>query len=307
MRAIALLNGLVSLALLCVPLCMAHPVDTGNGPAKPPAPKTTTPAPKTTPVYLSFGVYQSDKATDMYRKFIPLIEAIQGDLELRLGRPTDIEMQIFKTYEDGIEALAKGKVDFVRFGPSPYILAKRKNPGLELLAMELEEGKKSFHGCVVVPRASKIQKLSDLRGKSFAFGDKNSTIGRFLVQELMLNEGLHARDLGRYEYLDRHDKVAAAVLAGDFDAGSVKESNFEESKGALRALVKFENVTKPWVARSGLDADVVAGLRAGLLDMKDSAALKSLKVSGFAPTSDAEYLEVQKSMAAAEAFEAPPQ
>jgi phosphonate transport system substrate-binding protein len=242
----------------------------------------------------------------MYRKFTPVIESIQADVEKRLGRPTDIEIQIFKTYEDGIEAVCKGTVDFVRFGPSPYILAKRKNADLELIAMELEDGQKQFNGCIVVPRDSKIRELSELRGKSFAFGDRNSTIGRYLVQEHLLSVGIRASDLGRHEYLERHDKVAAAVLAGDFEAGAVKESNHLESKDKLRALVTFPNVTKPWVARAGLDQEVVNGLRAGLLELKDPIALKALKVSGFALTSDKEYEPVRQSMKAAEAFEAPP-
>jgi phosphonate transport system substrate-binding protein len=296
MRALAILTGLASLALLFGSFVGAQE----------PAPIVQTGGGKVVPLRLTFGVYQSDKATEMYRKFTPVIESIQVDVEKRLGRPTDIEIQIFKTYEDGIDALCKGTVDFVRFGPSPYILAKRKNPALELIAMELEDGKKQFNGCIVVPKDSKITSLAELRGKSFAFGDRNSTIGRYLVQEHLLKEGIHAMDLGRQEYLERHDKVAAAVLAGEFEAGAVKESNFEEAKGQLRALVIFPNVTKPWVARAGLSQEIVGGVRGALLDLKDPLALKSLKVSGFAETSDKEYESVQQSMKAAEAFESPP-
>lgn len=295
MRSMALLPGLACCALLTASLV------TGQEPA----PVVRTGTPKTTPLHLSFGLYQSDKATEMYRKFTPIIEAIQNDVEKRLSRPTDIEMVIFKTYEDGIEALAKGKVDFARFGPAPYILAKRKNDALGLLAMELEDGKKEFNGCIVVPRDSKIRELADLKGKSFAFGDRNSTIGRYLVQENLLKAGIHASDLGRYEYLERHDKVAAAVLAGDFEAGSVKESNCEEAKGQLRPLLTFRNVTKPWVSRAGLEVDTVNALRASLLEIKDPAALKTLKVSGFAECTDAEYESVRQSMQAAEKFESP--
>lgn len=293
---------LASLLLLLLPaaLCLA-PFVSAQGP-KPEEKVIQTGAPKLPPLHLTFGLYQSDKATEMYRKFTPLIETIQADVEKRLGRPTDIEMQIFKTYEQGIDALATGKVDFVRFGPASYILARQKNEAVTLIAMELEDGKKVFNGCIVVPRDSKIAQLQDLRGKSFAFGDKNSTIGRFLVQEHLLKAGLHGSDLGRFEYLDRHDKVAAAVLAGDFDAGAVKESNLDESKGQLRALVTFPNVTKPWVAREGLDAGVLAALHDSLLSLKDPAALKPLKVSGFADATDAEYDVVRQSMRAADQF-----
>jgi ethanolamine ammonia-lyase large subunit len=95
----------------------------------------------------------------------------------------------------------------------------------------------------------------------------------------------------------------ACVLAGDFDAGAVKEANLEESKGQLRAVLTFQNVTKPWVARSGLDPLVGGALRSALLELRDAGALKTLKVSGFSTTSDAEYRAVRLSMQAAEAFD----
>jgi phosphonate transport system substrate-binding protein len=299
MRALVVLLGLLT-AVLCVrTFVSAQP---------PPAEVKVVQAggKKSAPLHLWFGLYQSDKATEMYRKFTPVIEAIQSDVEKRLGRSTDIEMRIFKTYDDGIEALAKGTVDFVRFGPAPYILAKQRNKSIELIVMELEEGKKQFNGCIVVPRDSKIRELADLRERTFAFGDRNSTIGRYLVQEHLLKAGIRATDLGRYEYLDRHDKVAAAVLAGDFEAGAVKESNLDESKGQLRALVTFPNVTKPWVARAGLEPATLEALRASLLTLTDPVVLKPMKVSGFAECSDAEYDSVRQSMRAAEAFESPP-
>ncbi|MBK8179588.1 MAG: PhnD/SsuA/transferrin family substrate-binding protein [Planctomycetes bacterium] len=299
MRLSTLLLGLLPLALCLAPFVAAQ------GPA-PEVKVIQTGTTKPQPLHLTFGLYQSDKATEMYRTFTPVIEAIQADVERRLGRPTDIEMEIFKTYDAGIEALAKGKVDFVRFGPAPYILAKQKNPDLRLIAMELEDGKKQFNGCIVVARDSSIQELAHLRGKSFAFGDRNSTIGRFLVQEFLLKADIRASDLGRYEYLDRHDKVAAAVLAGDFDAGAVKESNLEGSKGQLRALVTFPNVTKPWVGRSDLDPAVVESLRASLLALKDPSVLKAMKISGFAEASDSDYDAVRRSIRAADAFEPPP-
>src|SRR5690349_5781351 len=99
MRALALLAGLAAGAALLVPSFVA-----GQEPS-PEVKVIQTGTGKSTPLHLSFGLYQSDKATEMYRKFTPVIEAIQSDVEKRLGRPTDIEMQIYKTYEDGIEAL----------------------------------------------------------------------------------------------------------------------------------------------------------------------------------------------------------
>ncbi|MBC8200415.1 MAG: hypothetical protein H8E86_00095, partial [Planctomycetes bacterium] len=42
------------------------------------------------PLRLEFGVYPSDRATVMYRKFSPILDAIRVPLENQLNREVDI-------------------------------------------------------------------------------------------------------------------------------------------------------------------------------------------------------------------------
>jgi phosphonate transport system substrate-binding protein len=267
-----------------------------------------SPAPKkldSPPLYLTFGVYTSEKATVMYRSFTPVIEALTETMESKLQRPVDVKLYIFKNYDEGIEALASGKVDFVRFGPASYILAKEKQAGVQLIAMETEGGDKRFQGAVFVRKDSPVQKLSDLKGKKFAFGDQNSTIGRYLVQAELVKAGITSGDLGGYKYLGRHDTVVKAVEVGDFDAGSAMLSSVESSnaKGQFRIIAKFDNVTKPWVARKGLERSTVEAIEQGLCSIQDQALLKELKITGFVPTSEKEFDFVREGMKLAERFE----
>jgi phosphate/phosphite/phosphonate ABC transporter binding protein len=270
-----------------------------------PARKPAVEDPK--PMSLSFGVYQSDKATVMYRSFTPVLEALTASMESALGRPVDIKLTIFQSYEDGIESLARGEVDFVRFGPASYITTKARQPGIELIAMETESGDKRFKGLIIVQKESPIRTIADLRGKRFAFGDPNSTIGRYLVQAELIKAGITGKDLKDFQYLGRHDTVVKAVEIGDFDAGSVMQQTFEKAnaKGTLRVLASFENVTKPWVARKGLETSTFDAIRAGLYSLKDPAVLKELKITGFVPTSDEEYALVREGMKLAEEFDNP--
>jgi phosphonate transport system substrate-binding protein len=256
------------------------------------------------PLSLNFGVYQTEKSTEIYRTFTPIIESLTTIMETRLHRPVDIKLVISKDYADTIESLIRGDVDFVRVGPASYVTAKVKQAGVELIAMETEGGDKIFKGVVIVRKDSPIKTLADLRGKKFAFGDQNSTIGRYLIQAELYKAGITSADLAAYKYLGRHDIVASAVELGDYDAGSVMQSAFEKAnaKGNLRVLMEFDNVTKPWVARKGLDKAILGAIQSGLYAIKDPAVLKGLKISGFVPTSDGEYKLVRDGMQLAEKF-----
>src|SRR5262245_32047526 len=121
------------MSLLCTLLLSLIPADAA--PSLAPAQKSGGDKPQ---LQLEFGVYQSDKATVMYRKLSPVLEWLQNDLEPRLGRSVDIHLTIFKSYEEGINNLVNGRIDFVRFGPASYINAKKKSEGVQLIAMELE-------------------------------------------------------------------------------------------------------------------------------------------------------------------------
>ncbi|MBN1126860.1 MAG: PhnD/SsuA/transferrin family substrate-binding protein [Sedimentisphaerales bacterium] len=259
-------------------------------------------------VQLTFGVYQSDKATTMYRMFLPVIEKVQERAEELLEQPVDIYFKIFKTYQEAQDALVNGEVDFVRFGPASYVLSKKKNPDIQLLAIELVKGEMRFNGMIITRADSGIESLWELEGRSFAFGDKDSTIGRYLAQAELIRAGLYLKDLSHFEYLGRHDKVATAVLMKDFDAGSLKESTYKKynKDGELRILKTFENVSKPWIARKDLEPRVFQALRQSLLELKDPDSLKDLKISGFGPVTDKDYAFVRGGMRAAAYFDPQP-
>ena len=86
--------------------------------------------------------------------------------------------------------------------------------------------------------------------------------------------------------------VPSGVSTGRFEAGALKESTFRAlvAKGQpLRAITSFKNVTKPWIARSGLPEPVHKALRQALLDLKDPAILRTLNKDGFLPADDADF------------------
>lgn len=259
----------------------------------------------TGPLELTFGLYLTDKATVVYAKFKPAIDYLEKDLSRRLHRPVKITLSFSKTYDAAIQALVQGKVDFVRFGPASYVTAKKRNKKVKLLAMEQRKGKKRFNGVLIVAKDSPIRTLADIKDKRFAFGDRNSTIGRYLAQDLLQNAGIHSHHLQAFAFLGRHDRVAKAVELGDFDVGSVKNSTYKKvnKSGNRRVLATFENVTKPWIARGGLDPEIHKVLSVSLQSLKDKEVLRALKVSGLIAATDSEYAFVRAAMKRALDFE----
>lgn len=254
---------------------------------------------------LNFGIYVADKPTEVVRQFRPILSSLEIALGKKLGDVVQIRMQVAHTYEKGIEDITTGRVDFSRFGPAAYVLAKDANPGVTLLAMESVKGGRKFNGIICVPVDSPIQEVAELSGKTFAFGDERSTIGRYLSQLYLVQRGVTASKLKKFAYLGRHDRVGTAVGAKEFDAGALKESTFKKlvAKGVkIREIARFPNVTKPWIARNGLPNDIFDALRTVLLEMNDPVALKALKKDGFLQAREFDYEVTREAIETNSAF-----
>jgi phosphonate transport system substrate-binding protein len=256
-------------------------------------------------INLTFGTYTADKATETVKQFKPFLSYLSTKMTAELGETVNINMKVTKSYEASIQDLVDSGVDFSRFGPASYVTAKTANENIKLIAIESENGEKTFKGVIAVHSDSPMKSLSDLKGKSFAFGNELSTIGRYLAQQFLLDAGIKSTDLARYEYLGRHDKVGSAVSNGSFQAGALKSSTFEklQSKGEpIRMLVDFDNVTKPWIAAENIDPRILVAMRKVMMENPDAPEIKSLAKSGFLAGEDSDYDIIRVAMTRSEQF-----
>ncbi len=259
-------------------------------------------APPTTQVV--FGVYTADKASDVVKEFAPTIAWLETAVSESLGRPVDIQMKIANNYLVGISDIAIGKAHFSRLGPASYIHAIDENPGLQILAMESKKGNRSFKGMIVVHKDSTIERIEDLKGKSFAFGSPLSTIGRYLAQDILISNGILSSDLSQHAFLGRHDSVGMAVAAKAFDAGALKSSSYKallEEGYPLKTLVAFDNVTKPWIAHPSLDPEVAAAIKRAMLEITPEQA-EAIGSDGFLESGPEYYKETGEAMVRSEQF-----
>lgn len=252
-------------------------------------------------IELVFGVYTSKKPTEMVKQYRPLLNALEVALSPAIGKTVKIRMEVSKTYEEGIKSLVEGTVDFSQVGPVSYVEVKDKSPGSEVLAIEGLNGQKSVQGVICVLSNAAVQVLNDLKGKKFAFGDQFSTTGRYNSQLYLVENGITGKDLAGFDYLERHDRVGAAVAGGDYDAGALNERTFRklvETGSPLRALARFPIDGRPWVARSGLDPATKTALKKALTEIKDAKLLSALGEEGLTllEGGDADYAATRKAV-----------
>ena len=302
-----LVLGTIVLTLnACTPAVQNPDSDNGNSSNNPIEENTNGEDPSNDEVLeLVFGVYTADKPTTVVKEFLPTLNALEVEMSEILDQPVEIKMEVANSYEGGISDLVNGNVDFSRLGPASYVTAKQQNPNLSILGIETKNGEKIFNGVIAVHNDSDITDVSQLKGKSFAFGDQLSTIGRFLSQNYLVEHGITSSNLSRFDYLERHDKVGTAVDLRQFDAGALKESTFNKlvkNGTSIRAIAKFPNVQKPWVASSELAPETSKAINEALLSIDDPEVLKTLGIDSIVNGTDEDYQKIREAIESNEKF-----
>ena len=256
-------------------------------------PCTHLTAPKITAAQepLAFWIHPYLPATELIKRFTPLARY----LEDKLSRPVTIKIE--KSYQAHINRVGNDEFDVAFMGPSSYVNMSNTYGKKPLLARLVVRGKPVFFGMIIVRKDSPISSLKDLKGKSFAFGDPNSTMSHLVPRYMLKKAGVSVNDLKKYEYLHTHHNVALGVLGGYYDAGGVKEEVFHQYRErGLRMLAKSPPISEhPFAARTTMPPALVKALRKAFLELnrddRGPAVLTSIKksVTGMAPARNENY------------------
>lgn len=226
-------------------------------------------------------------APELVRRFTPLAHY----LEKKTGRK--IEVRISMSYDDHRRRLGEDRADLAFVGPFCYTQMTKRYGTKPILAMVEGRSKTVFHGVIVVRQDAPFKTVPDLVGKSFAFGDQESTMGTLLPSIMLQQAGVGIDRLSRYSFLHSHNDVALAVLGGVYDAGGLKEEVFNEyAPRGLRILAKSPPIPEHlFLADKKLPAPLAENLRSALLQLKDPIVLTSIQktATGMALATDRDY------------------
>jgi phosphonate transport system substrate-binding protein len=151
--------------------------------------------------------------------------------ELRIFTATD--------YAGTIQALTSGQIQLAGLGPAAYATAWIDSNGqIEPLVAAVEaNGDIGYHASLIVKADSPYQKLEDLRGKSTAWADPNSTSGYLVPLVSLRAEGLEPEKFfGRTVFSGGHEQSVIGVDKGTFECAFVWTAKDPTQRGILRAM-----------------------------------------------------------------------
>lgn len=222
---------------------------------------------------LDFGIYGSERRNWLDAENVPILQHLQDKLKTEFKLEVRINTVFFPSYTEAVTALINKEIDFARLGAASYIETKRQSPLASIIALESYKGETYHEGVVAVLKVSPINRLEDLKGKKFAFGNKSSTIGRYMAQKFLVDSGITETDLKSYDYMERHDNVAISIIRNTHDAGAFKSSILKDENFSKRVkvLARFKAPTQAWVARAGMDTDLLSNLKQVLISTPEDA------------------------------------
>ena len=181
--------------------------------------------------------------------FEPVFNAITKDAGLHF------EIRVGQSYAAVVEAMINGLVDVAFFGPVTYLQAKQAGAA-ELLAVAELNGESIYYAGIFVRVDSQLESLADLRGKSVALGDVNSTSSFNYPLAMLIEAGLDpVHDLSNVYLTGTHANSLQALAAGKSDAACASFTSFEKAVQAgkldpklIRPLAKSDPIPYPPLA-----------------------------------------------------------
>ncbi|GGB00286.1 phosphonate ABC transporter substrate-binding protein [Allosediminivita pacifica] len=210
-----------------------------------------------------------------------------------------VEVKVFTPadYNGVMQGLLGGSIDAAMMGASSYAGTYIADPEAvePVLTTQNIDGSIGYYSIGFARTESGIESLDDMQGKTFGFGDPNSTSG-YLIPSVEISEAGYSMEPGDYfsdvVFTGGHEQTIVAVNNGDVDAGVTWADglgNWEDgyNNGALRkavdaGLVDMNELTQIWqseiipngpfVIRQALPQDVKDTVTEILADMWEEDA-----------------------------------
>ena len=254
-------------------------------------------------VFASIPDENAAMVTERYGDFIAY-------LSREIGVP--VKLRIAGDYAAVIEGQRAEQIHVAYFGPASYARARMIGVKTTPFAIEVNKGGvKGYHAVFYVKANSPYQKVEDLKGKSIALVDPNSTSGNNVPRYAMDKMGIKPEEFfGKVVYSGSHVNAVMALNQGTVDMAANwwnNETDSELIRMAEKGMVKREDfriifksdqiVNSPIAYLDSLPVDLKKKIEQAFFDApkKDKAAFDKLsagKNEPFQPVKHEAYLPV---------------
>ena len=244
---------------------------------------------------LTFAVIPAENASGTVDRYTPTADY----LAKQLGVP--VKLRVANDYAAVIEGQRAGNIQIGFYGPASFARAVITGVKTEPLVNQRHEtGVNGYYSVVYVRSSSPYQKIDELKGKTLAFVDPNSTSGNQAPRFFMQRAGIDAEKFfGKTFFAGSHENAVLALAQGTADAaanswnadtdsilprmlakGLVRDQSGKTlTKDDFRVVFKSEFLPEgPFAVLDSVPADLKAAIQQAFLDMpkKDKAAFDKL-------------------------------
>jgi phosphonate transport system substrate-binding protein len=228
-------------------------------------------------------------------------ELFRQYLEKTLAHP--VETFVATDYAGIVEAMASDKLDMAYFGGLTYVQSELRADVYPIVTeIDRETKTAKYYSAIIVKADSPYQKIEELKGKKFAFGDISSTSGSLFPRIMLDRAGFNDfTDPRTFVYSGGHDATLAAVINGSVEGGGIERRIMNRAfdagtfdRNQVRIIQEELVLGYPWVVRAKLDRAYVDRVVQAFLDIKDAELLNLMRADGYTRVKKEDYDEIRQ-------------
>ncbi|MCJ2123820.1 phosphonate ABC transporter substrate-binding protein [Methylobacterium sp. J-077] len=182
---------------------------------------------------LTLAVVPNEDASGTNDRFAPLA----AYLTRTVGVP--VKLRVVDDYAAVIEGQRAGSIHIAFHGPASFARAVMTGVKLEpLVNSKHETGLAGYYSVLYVPASSPYKTVADLKGKTLALVDPNSTTGNQAPRYFLKRAGFDVdKHFGKVIFAGSHEKAVLALTEGTVDAAA-NLWNSETDSNVTRMITK---------------------------------------------------------------------
>jgi phosphonate transport system substrate-binding protein len=224
---------------------------------------------------VKIGILSGENEKDRIKRYSLFAEYMTETL----GVP--VKIFTASSYAGVMQAMAADQIEFAFYGSSSYAGAWKETDGgvIPLAARIMDTGSTGYYSVVVVRTDSPYKKIDDLKGKTLAFADPNSTSGYAVPYATLKKQGYDPETFfGSIPFSGAHETGVLGVYNGQYDAAAtnIKSETAGHPQrmaekgmikpGSIKWIWKSDEITNgPFTARKNLPQELIDAATLALL------------------------------------------